>query len=150
MEESEVELSRYVNDQLAEFTAKTLGIKSPPAWAWAPEWVEPYYSPKLKTIYLPKEFLLHAFQLEPIKTKAAIRGSLGHEFWHYVQNVRGDPLVVKGIKIANIPTISLSENLAERVAIERAVLLTGIGHAEHLKHWEELSKAIVESYEVTA
>jgi hypothetical protein len=29
MEESEVELSRYVNDQLAEFTAKTLGIKSP-------------------------------------------------------------------------------------------------------------------------
>jgi len=146
MEEFERELGKFIEDQLAEFTTKTLGIRVPPAWAWSSEWVEPYYLRSVKTIFLPKEFLMRAFLLDPEKTKKAIRGTLGHEFWHYVQDVRGDPLIIKGIKIANIPTLKLSENIAERVATKRAVFLTGISHVENLRDWEDITNLVIESY----
>lgn len=146
MSELERELEKFISDQLDEFTAKTLGITVPPAWAWSSEWLEPYYLRSLKTIFLPKEFLIRAFLLVPKKTKRALRGSLGHEFWHYVQDVRGDPLVVKGIVIAQIPTLTVSENIAERVAIKRAVFLTGISHAEHLRDWEDISSLVMSSF----
>jgi len=145
---AEDELAAYIDEQLAEFTAKTLGITVPPAWDWSSEWMEPYYLRSLKTIFLPKEFLMIAFRLAPEKTKRALRGALGHEFWHYVQDVRGDPLVIRGIKIADIPTLKVSENLAERVAMKRAVVLTGISHAEHMRNWHEITDLVVESFGV--
>jgi len=148
MPEPEEELTRYIDEQLAEFTAKTLGITAPPTWDWSHEWMEPYYLRSLKRIFLPKEFIMRAYLMIPEKTKHALRGALGHEFWHYVQDVRGDPLVIKGIKVANIPTLNISENLAERVAIKRAVLLTGISHAEHLRNWEEITDLVVETFGV--
>jgi len=146
VQEPEEELAKYINDQLAEFTAKTLRIMVPPAWAWGSEWMEPYYLRSLRTIFLPKDFLIRAYRLDPEKTKKAIRGSLGHEFWHYVQDIRGDPLVIKGIKIADIPTLRVSENIAERVAIRRSVFLTGISHVEHLRNWEEISDLVMASF----
>jgi len=143
---AEEELAAYITEQLATFTTQTLGIMAPPAWAWSSEWLEPYYLRSKKTIFLPKDLLVRAYVLDPEKTKMAIKGSLGHEFWHYVQDIRGDPLVIKGIKIADIPTLKISENIAQRVAIKRAVFLTGISHAEHLRNWEEISNMVITSF----
>lgn len=114
-----VELDLLVAEWLKEYVAKTVVVEEPPMWTWTSEW-SIHYRRLEKTIYLP-EFFIKAFILSPSKTKRALRWSLAHEFWHYVQHVRGGPL---GIPILDFP------RLAEYISEKRAVLLSGITDAE--------------------
>ena len=119
-EGARAELDLYVADWLTEYLSKTVAIDTPPRWTWTSGWSAPYYRRTEKAIYI-SEIYLKGYILSPSKAKRALRYALAHEYWHYVQDVRGGPFA---LPILDFP------KMAEYLADKHAVLLSGISDAE--------------------
>lgn len=119
-EGARAELDLLVGEWLTEYLSKTVGVDTPPRWTWTSGWTSPYYRRTEKAIYI-SEIYLKAYILSPSKAKRALRWSLAHEYWHYVQEVRGGPFA---LPILDFP------RMAEYLADKHAVLLSGISDAE--------------------
>ena len=126
LEMARVEAAEYIDGLLEEFVAKTLGVEVPPSWDFGPVW-PPMYYPSVKKVLVPETVMvLWAIQRE--KTKLALRWAMGHEFWHYVQEVRGE----RGVPILSFPRI------AQKIAEKQAVRLSGVTTVEGERVWREL------------
>jgi len=127
--ESEIaEVDEYIGELLVEYVAKTVGVTEAPYWFWGPGWPLMYY-PDLRKILIP--FIVAFFWgRDREKTKSALRYALGHEFWHFVQDVRGEWAI--RVRIIDFPF------LAEYMAEKQGVRLSGIPSAEGLRLWREL------------
>ena len=126
LETAKVEATEYINDLLEEFVARTLGVEVPPSWGFDPVW-PPMYYPSVKKILIP-ETVMVLWAKDTDKTKLALRWAIGHEFWHYVQEVRGQ----RGVPILSFPWI------AQRFAEKQAVRLSGVTTVEGERLWKEL------------
>lgn len=126
METARLEATEYINDLLSEFLAKTLNIEVSPSWDFGPVW-PPVYYPSVKKILVP-EAVVVLWAKDRDKTKLALRWAMGHEFWHYVQEVRGE----RGVPILSFPWI------AQKIAEKQAVRLSGITAVEGERLWREL------------
>jgi len=126
--EVRAEVDKYIGETLAEFVAKTVGITEAPFWFWGVGWPLMYY-PKLRKILIPD--IVAVFWIrDREKTKRALRYALGHEFWHYSQEVRGEWII--RVPILDYP------RLAEYIAEKQGVRLSGITTVEGLRLWREL------------
>jgi len=126
METARLEVTEYINGLLNEFVAKTLDMEVPPSWDFGPVW-PPMYYPHVKKILVP-ETVVVLWAIDEKKTKRALRWGMGHEFWHYVQEVRGE----RGVPILSFPRI------AQKIAEKQAVRLSGITTVEGESLWREL------------
>jgi len=126
LETAKVEATEYINDLLNEFVAKTLDIEVGPSWDFGPVW-PPMYYPSVKKILVP-ETVVALWAIDREKTKSALRWGMGHEFWHYVQEVRGE----RGVPILSFPRI------AQKIAEKQAVRLSGITTVEGVRLWRAL------------
>jgi len=120
-ESVKAQLSAYIDGLLREYVAKTVGVDEPPAWTWTMHWPMFYY-PGNKTVYITEYTYVLGYILEPYRTKRALRWAVAHEFWHFVQDVRGEWTI-------RVPILSFPR-VAEYIAEKQAVRLSGIGDAE--------------------
>jgi len=120
-ESVKAQLSAYIDSLLREYTAKTVGVDEPPTWMWTQRWPMFYY-PGDKTIYITEHIYVLGYTREPYKTKRALRWAVAHEFWHYVQDVRGEWAI-------RVPMLSFPR-VAEYIAEKQAVRLSGISEIE--------------------
>jgi len=126
LERATFEVREFINDLLSEYVAKVPDVRVPPLWDLAPVWPPQYY-PRVKKILVPEQVAV-LWVMDKEKTKTALRWGIGHEFWHYVQEVRGE----WGIPILDFPVV------AEYVAGKQAVRLSGVTAAEGVRAWEDL------------
>ena len=126
LETARLEATEYINGLLNEFVAKVLDIEVSPSWDFGPVW-PPMYYPRVKKILVP-ETVVVLWAVDREKTKPALRWAIGHEFWHYVQEVRGE----HGVPILSFPLI------AQKIAEKQAVRLSGITAFEGERGWREL------------
>jgi len=131
---AKAEVAAYIDSLLREYTAKTVGLDKPPAWSWTLGWPL-FYRPEDRRIYIPEHIYVLGYILEPYKTKRSLSWALAHEYWHYVQDVRGEWAM-------RIPILSFPR-VAEYIAEKRAVLLSGIGDAEGIALTREILNRIL-------
>jgi len=127
------ELIVYVDDLLREFTAKTLGITKPPLWLWTSiQEIPAFYDTSMKVIFLWDTFWVTCYLHDPYKTKRLLRISAAHEFWHWVQQTRGEWVI-------RLPTLSFPL-VGEHLASKQAARLSGISDVEAKALMEELAR----------
>jgi len=132
LERAIIEVREFINDLLSEYVAKVPDVEVPPSWDLGPVWPPQYY-PGVRKILVPEKVAV-LWAVDKEKTKTALRWSFAHEFWHYVQEVRG-------ARRFRIPVLEFPV-LAEYLAGKQAVRLSGITTAEGLKVWRELLFAL--------
>jgi len=130
VERAAFEVREFIDDLLREYVAKVPGMEVPPLWDLAPVWPPQYY-PRARKILIPEQVAL-LWAIDKELTKTALRWAGGHEFWHYVQEIRG----IWGIPILDFPAV------AEYIANKQAVRLSGVTTAEGMRAWELLLLAI--------
>jgi len=126
LERAAVEVREFINDLLSEYVAKVPDVRVPPLWDLGPVWPPQYY-PRVRKILVPEQVAV-LWAVDREKTKSALRWAVAHEFWHYVQEVRGE----RGIPILDF------RFLAEHLAKKQAVRLSGVADAEGVRLWKEL------------
>jgi len=126
LEMAKVEATEYINGLLEAYVARTLDVEIPPSWDFGPVW-PPMYYPSIKKILIP-ETVVVLWAIDKYKAERALRWAVGHEFYHYVQEVRGE----RGVPILSFPRI------AQRIAEKQAVRLSGITTVEGERLWREL------------
>jgi len=126
LERAAIEVREFINDLLIEYVAKVPDVKFPPLWDLGPVWPPQYY-PRVRKILVPEKVAV-LWAVDKEKTKTALRWSFAHEFWHYVQEVRGE---------RGIPILSFKW-LREYLAGKQAVRLSGVTAAEGMQAWKEL------------
>jgi len=130
LERAAIEVRDFIDDLLSEYMVKVPDMMVPPLWDLGPVWPPQYY-PGVKKILVPEQVAV-LWAMDKEKTKTALRWAFAHEFWHNVQEVRGE----RGIPILDFPV------LAEYLAEKQAVRLSGITTAEGMRAWEELLFAL--------
>jgi len=130
LEIAAIEVRDFINDLLSEYVAKVPDITVPPLWDLGPVWPPQYY-PRVKKILIPQKVAV-LWTIDKETTKTALRWSVAHEFWHYVQDVRGE----RGIPVLDF------RRLAEYLAGKQAVRLSGITTVEGLLAWKQLLYAL--------
>jgi hypothetical protein len=126
LERATFEVRMFIGDLLSEYVVKVPGVKVPPLWDLGPVWPPQYY-PRVKKILIPEKVAV-LWAVDKEKTKTALRWAVAHEFWHYVQEVRGE----RGIPILDFRVV------AEYIAGKQAIRLSGVTAAEGLRLWKEL------------
>jgi len=116
------EVDEYIGSLLAEYTAKSL-VWETPTWFWGPGWPPAYY-PDLKRILIP-DLVASFWSVNKEVTKLALRYALGHEYGHFLQDVRHSPVVT-------FPLI------ADRLAERQAIKLSGISTSHGMQLWQRL------------
>jgi hypothetical protein len=117
-EEAKAEVAMLIDETLREYVSKTMGIYAPPRWEWTYEYPF-FYNPPNRTIYVSEPVSVWWWMRDKEKAKKALRYALGHEFWHYVQDVRGEWRI-------RVPILAFP-GLAEYIAQKHAVRLSGVG-----------------------
>lgn len=128
LERATIEVREFINDLLSEYVAKVPDVIVPPLWDLGHVWPPQYY-PRVRKILIPDQVAV-LWVVDREKTKTALRWAVAHEFWHYVQEVRG-------ARRFRIPVLDLPV-LAEYLAGKQATRLSGITTAEGLQVWREL------------
>jgi len=131
-EEAKVEVSHFIDGTLREFVTRTPRIDTPPIWKWSPEWPFVFYVPDL--ILVPEPVVVLCWMSNRDKTARALRFSLAHEYWHYVQYQTRPRLWGKWG----------SEVLADI----QAARLTGISPRENEVLWDELISGVLATKEL--
>lgn len=127
LERGIVEVRDYIDGLLREYVNRTWDVDEPPLWDLAPVWPPTYY-PRVKKILIPQNVAILWVKAKET-TMNALSWGLGHEYWHYVQDLRGER---GGIPILSFPI------LAEFLATKHAGRLSGITSAEGVRLWVEL------------
>jgi len=130
LERAAFEVRDFINDLLSEYVAKVPDVMIPPTWDLGPVWPPQYY-PSVRKILVPERVAV-LWAVDKEKTKTALRWAFAHEFWHYVQEVRGE----RGITILSFPRV------AEYLADKQAVRLSGVTTPEGVRVWRELLEMI--------
>lgn len=134
LERARIEVTEFIDDLLAEYVAKTVDVNTPPLWDFAPVF-PPVYYPKAKKILIPLWVPL-MWARDRAKAKPALRWAIGHEFYHYVQEVRAEHGGIRGIQILSFPRI------AEYAAMRQAVRLSGVTNTHGMALWRELMRGL--------
>jgi len=122
IEPAKLELDEYIATVLGEYVAKSL-VWETPTWFWGPGWPLAYY-PGLKRILIP-DVVAVFWSVNQEVTKLALRYALGHEFAHFLQDVRHIPVLT-------VPWI------AERVAERQGFKFSGISTSHGMQLWQRL------------
>jgi len=120
------EIDEYIANLLAEFVSKSV-VWEAPTWFWGPGW-PPVYYPGLKRILIP-DLVAVFWDVNREVTKLALRWGLGHEFVHYLQDIRHSPVLT-------------FRWVAERFAERQGFKLSGISTSHGMQLWQWLFHAL--------
>jgi len=122
IEPTKLEVDEYIARVLGEYVAKSL-VWEAPTWFWGPGWPLAYY-PSLKRFLIP-DVVAVFWSVNREVTKLALRYGLGHEFAHFLQDVRHSPVVT-------FPWV------AERLAERQGFKFSGISTSHGMQLWQRL------------
>jgi len=122
IEPTKLEVDEYIAGILGEYVAKSL-IREAPTWFWGPGWPPAYY-PGLKRILIP-DIVADFWIINREVTKLALRFGLGHEFIHYIHDIRRSPFLT-------FPRVE------EKLADVQGFRLSGISTTHGMQLWQRL------------